>query len=446
MEIRDLIRFNHEKQLFTGNDRILLAVSGGIDSAVMAEMFHGAGFKFGITHCNFSLRGGESDLDELFVKSMAYRMKVPFYATTFDTPAFALQNGISIQMAARELRYRWFESTRKEHRFDYVATAHHLDDQAETFLINLIRGTGIAGLHGIPLKNGTVIRPMMFAIRMEIEQYALSHHVEYRQDQSNNETKYLRNKIRHEIIPILGSVNPGFVAGLTETIRRIGEFELVGNRALEDLCRNLLSTSGKEVIIDVNRLTAVSPVEPLAWALLSPFGFNETQVANLLTCLGSDHRQLFNSPTHRLVKERGRLTLTPAGPATREKTVTISLFPRQKKISKPIHLRLKRISDVSRYDIPVSPCTASLSFEKLQFPLTLRRWQPGDSFYPLGMKKKKKLSDFFIDGKFTLAEKEAAWLLCSGKDIAWIVGHRIDHRFRITRATREILCVLSGEA
>lgn len=446
MDLKEFIKFIEAKKLFSRGDHILLAVSGGIDSTVMAHLFHQAKFRFGIAHCNFGLRGSDSDEDAEFVKRLALKFSVTFFSQKFDTSTYASQKGISIQMAARDLRYAWFEKLRHENKFDFIATAHHLDDQVETFLINLIRGTGIAGLHGIPVKNGTVIRPIMFAFRKDIEQFASQNKIVFRTDHSNHETKYLRNKLRHDIIPLLGTINPEFTHGLTETVRRIAEFEEIGNRTLDNWCQDAMKTEGTDQFIDIKQLLKLMPVEPYAWALFFRYGFNETQMSNILGCLEKADRKIFTSSTHRLIKDRLRLVISPIEPKAHDKTLKIGLFVHKKKISKPFPLLFERISEVKDYEIPATGNIASLDFDKLQFPLTMRKWQHGDSFCPLGMKRKKKLSDFFIDQKFSLKEKEQIWLLCSGKDIVWIIGWRIDNRYRITLATREILSVVTCDS
>ncbi|MCX6306771.1 MAG: tRNA lysidine(34) synthetase TilS [Bacteroidetes bacterium] len=435
------IKFIENQNLFLPQEHILLAVSGGIDSTVMAHLFHQAKFRFGIAHCNFSLRGKESDDDAEFVKKLAFRLKAPYFSVRFDTSEIALQRGISIQMAARDLRYEWFERTRQENRYDYIATAHHLDDQVETFLINLIRGTGIAGMHGIPVKNGKIIRPLLFAFRKDIDQYAGKHKIGYRTDQSNNEAKYLRNNIRHHLVPLLCSINPEFSQGLSGTIKRLSAFEQIGNLALENWCKSALVKDGRDIIFDAGCLLQVDPVESYAWALLSPFGFNETQVSNLLDCLVPGKRKTFHSSSHSMVLERGRIVVSPVEEKIQLKPSKIGLFAHKKKIRKPLPLLFERNREVGGYEIPATGTIASLDFDKLQFPLILRTWQTGDAFFPLGMKKKKKLSDFFIDQKFSVKDKEQTWLLCSGKHIVWILGHRIDHRYRVTSATREVLCI-----
>jgi tRNA(Ile)-lysidine synthase len=442
MDLKDFLQFTDKQKLFFPGEKILLAVSGGMDSTVMTDLFRRAKFPFAIAHCNFGLRGKESDGDEVFVRRMADELKVAFFSEKFSTAEFASKNGISVQMAARELRYEWFEKVRAQQGFDHIATAHHLDDQVETFLINMIRGTGISGLHGIPIKNGKVIRPLLFAYRKDIVQYALDHKIRHREDHSNQETKYLRNKIRHEVVPMLCSINPEFSEGLSETIRRIREFEELGDWALKEWKDRVMKRAGNDVVIMIEHLLKSTPLSVMPWELLSPFGFNESQVRNAMDCLEKDGEKMFLSSTHSLVKDRGRLVISPIRKATRNRRIKINPFVRKKSIREPLPMVLERINDPGTYEIPADETIASLDYNKLVFPLIIRPWRPGDSFMPLGMRKKKKLSDFFIDRKFSSKKKENTWLLCSGKDIVWIIGHRIDHRYRITPQTREILRVV----
>jgi tRNA(Ile)-lysidine synthase len=444
MDHRNLVGFIDSRCLFSRNDKVLLAVSGGIDSVVLSHLFRQAGLNFAIAHCNFGLRGDESNTDAVFVEQLAQQLKVPFFLKKFRTKAAASDKSISIQMAARELRYSWFEEIRKMHGFTCIATAHHLNDQAETFLINMIRGSGIAGLHGIPVQNERVVRPLMFASRSDIEQYATLHRIEFRNDRSNSETVYLRNKVRHELIPVMCSMNPDFIYGLSQTIRRIHDFEKTGNRMLDEWCRQVTKTEGNDTVIDTSALLGNGPVEPLAWRLLSPFGFNETQVQELLRCLDKPGRKLFQSESHSMVRDRKKIIISLKSATTQINPVMVGPFKTKKQIRKPVSLIFTRIREVTNFSIPPSARSASLDYSKLEFPLTLRKWKSGDSFYPFGMRQRKKLSDFFTDQKFTSKEKEETWLLCSGNAIVWIVGHRIDNRFRITSETREILYVIAN--
>jgi tRNA(Ile)-lysidine synthase len=439
MDASALVRFIKTTAIFSPEDTVLLAVSGGIDSVVMVNLFSQAKLKFGIAHCNFMLRGDESNQDEQFVRQLALQSGVPYYTRQFQTEEYAQQKGISIQMAARELRYDWFEQVRKEEGFNFVATAHHLDDQAETFLINLLRGTGIAGLHGIPVRNNFVVRPLMFAYRKEIVAYAGKNKITFRVDGSNSELKYLRNKIRHELLPVMCRINPDFAVSIHETIRRIHDFETIGNTLFESWKRTIMKVKGEEHIVDLPSLRSQVPTELYAWMLLSPYGFSETQVSNLVVCLSKEDHKVFLSPTHKLVKERKTLVITEHKKETITKPVRIDSIHRTKRLKEPVPIVFQRVYETAGYLIPANEDIASLDADKVVFPLVLRKWKSGDAFYPLGMKKRKKLSDFFIDRKLSLREKEQVWLLCSDGKIAWVIGHRIDHRFRITSSTKEIL-------
>ncbi|MCK9219031.1 MAG: tRNA lysidine(34) synthetase TilS [Bacteroidales bacterium] len=439
MLLQPFNNFIAANQLFSIESRILLAVSGGIDSVVMAELFYRAKFAFGIAHCNFGLRGTESDNDEHFVTELASKYNVPCYIQKFDTNGYAHEKGISIQMAARELRYEWFETIRKKEIFDFIATAHHLDDQIETFFINLIRGTGISGLHGIPVRNGNIIRPLLFAYRKQIAEFAFANNIQYHNDSSNASTKYLRNKIRHDLLPAITTMNPDFSANLTATIGRIRDMELIANKTISDWRNKVMKEEGQNFIINVPAFLHSEPLDTLAWELLTPFGFNKNQVINIVHLIEKGSGTQFFSPTHRLIKNRQQLIIQPLPDKEEEKHFLIQDFTLKKTLKCPISLTLKKINDPSYYDIPTSNDTASIDYEKITFPLILRKWDPGDIFYPFGMNQKKKLSDFFIDHKFSLPDKESCWLICSGKEIIWVVGHRPDHRFRITKKTRKIL-------
>jgi tRNA(Ile)-lysidine synthase len=403
----------------------------------MAHLFSEEGLTFGIAHCNFNLRGNESNLDADFVKNMAESKGIPFYSTNFDTKEYAAAHGISIQMAARELRYQWLEEIRNQNNYQYIATAHHLDDQAETILINLIRGTGIAGLHGIPVKTGALVRPLMFARRGEIAMYAAQNAIAFREDQSNSETKYLRNKIRHEIIPLMTSINPDFTGNLSSFARKISDYENIAMNTLTDWKRKATLCTEDETVVDITRLKSLGYPEALAWFILSPFGFNESQVSDILKSLSDPEEKRFNTTTHYLSKERNRLVIKKHHEHT-SRAQQIEVGAGVSEISNPLHLNFRIITNPESYDIPKQNNFACLDYNKLDFPLTIRRPEPGDSFHPLGMKGKKKISDFFTDLKFSQQQKGRTWLLCSGNQIVWVIGHRIDHRFRVTDKTATI--------
>ena len=282
----------------------LLGVSGGMDSVAMAELFHTASLRFGIAHCNFQLRGSESDADETFVRDLALTYKVPFFSKKFDTQDEADRRGISIQMAARDLRYEWFAALCEKQGYDYTAVAHHREDQAETFFINLLRGTGIHGLHGILPRQGRVIRPLMFASRDDIAAFIKSNHLKYREDSSNSSMKYIRNRIRKEVIPLLTSIAPEFPAGLQKTISRILDAEVIYNQAVDLARKKVLHGSNGSYSIDLEVLNCLNPRQTLLFEILSPFGFNSDHVRDLLKSLETSGSKTFISPTHILEKER----------------------------------------------------------------------------------------------------------------------------------------------
>lgn len=427
--------FINDKKLFVSKDKLLLAVSGGIDSVVLAHLCHEAGLKFGIAHCNFGLRAEESEGDEKFVKQLSEKFKVPFYSTHFNTQAFADEQSISIQMAARQLRYKWFEEIRKKNKYDLVLIAHHKDDEIETLFINLIRGTGISGLHGIPLQRGKIVRPLLFATRNEIEQYVLQNNLSFREDSSNSSDKYIRNKLRQKVIPVLKEINSSLEATISKNIERLQQVEQVYREAVEQKIKSLVVKKKNTIEVDVKKLLKLYPVAVYIYELLKPFGFNEAVCADVLGVIKdkTSGRQFF-SQTHRLLKDRSKLIITSHSKGAEEEFVIKAGL---KKINKPFAMSISQVKAAS-YTIPRSAQIASVDLGKLKFPLTIRKWKQGDAFRPLGMTTKKKLSDFFIDNKFSLIDKENTWLLLSGTDIVWVIGHRVDDRYKVTGKTRVV--------
>jgi tRNA(Ile)-lysidine synthase len=434
--------FITKEKLFTPGDKILLAVSGGIDSVVLCELFHESSLNFGIAHCNFQLRLKESDEDETFVKHLAEKYKVPFYVRRFETSKFARENGISVQMAARDLRYQWFETVREQAGYHCIATAHHLDDQVETFFLNLARNTGIAGFHGIPVKQGNIIRPLLFAYRKEIREYLDMKNLSYREDSSNKETKYLRNAIRKNLIPLLNKIHPGFDKVIIETMERISETEKIYREVIEYQKNIIVKKEDDRVNLLIPELLKLDPLPTYLYEFLAPYGFNFTVVKEIVRVLDKNPGKRFLSPSHTLIKDRDNLILVPVrkdntepfeGGIMIKKNVTL--------LSKPIHLEFKEIPKDDQFRIDLSPQAANLDAHKVRYPLILRKWHPGDSFYPFGKGRKKKISDFYIDEKIPLPDKDNTWILCSGGKIVWIVGHRIDNRFRITQKTSKVLSI-----
>ncbi|MEE4256406.1 MAG: tRNA lysidine(34) synthetase TilS [Bacteroidales bacterium] len=431
--------FIEEHDLFSGSDRILLAVSGGIDSMVMLELFVRTGYNIGIAHCNFALRGEASDADEALVEKIAGKHDLPFYTRRFDTTAYANENKLSVQMAARELRYAFFDELCVQHGYDHVATAHHLDDQIETFFINLARGTGIAGLHGIPLKNEKIVRPLMFACRNDLETYRRENKLEYRDDESNFGTGYLRNQIRHRLIPVFLDLNPSFREEMNENIRRLAGTEKVYRQVVELAAREIITKEKDMVILDLPKLKMFKPVDQILYEIISPYGFSYPDVKNVLVAAEKIPGKTFYSSTHRLVTDRAKLLITTV---SEEKEEEFYLHHADEELSVPLKIKVSRPAR-KNFRIPDEKTAAALDFDKLVFPLRIRRWKHGDSFIPLGMKNHKKISDFFIDEKFSLPGKERTWLLISGEEVAWIIGHRIADPFKVTSSTKQIFLITS---
>ncbi|MGY5850594.1 tRNA lysidine(34) synthetase TilS [Salegentibacter sp. F14] len=414
------------------NSRLLLAVSGGLDSAVLLHLCKEAKLDFAVAHCNFNLRGKESDADERFVKELAQKMGVEVYLQKFDTAEYAADKKLSIQMAARDLRYHWFEEIRVTKKLDYILTAHHANDDLETFLINLVRGTGLEGLSGIRPENNRVIRPLLQFSRKEIEAYAKDHGVVWREDSSNASTKYLRNKIRHEMVPLFEALNPEFLNSFLQTQAHLKESQ--------ELVEDYISLIYPEVVekgklgyeLDIAFLRKIPNTKSVLYQMLKTFGF--TQWNDVYNLLDAQPGKMVFSPTHRLIKDREKLILTELPSENLEREFQIE--EDEEVVMLPMGTftfsQVRKIEEKTTYSIYVNP-------ELLEYPLVVRKWRKGDYFYPFGMKGKKKLSDFFKDKKLSIPEKENSWLLCSGEKIVWVINKRADNRFAITSPDQKIL-------
>lgn len=433
--LKKFLTYINEKALFQPQEKVLLAVSGGMDSVVMMHLFAKAKLSFAVAHCNFGLRGEESDADEQFVKKLAKKYKIPFYAEQFETEVFAQQEKISVQMAARVLRYEWFETLCQTQGFACIATAHHLNDTLETVLFNLTKGTGIAGLHGIQPKNGKVIRPLLFAGREEIYEYVVENQLAWREDSSNQSSHYHRNLIRNEVVPLLKTINPNLENTIEHTVERVLAVEKILIEEIERLRKSLIRQENGVVYVSFEPLQAeIEPIIKL-YELLKNFHFNYTQVRELWASLSAESGRQFDSPSHRLVKDRTEFVITPKSmqnyiPATIDET-------QESFQNEIVSLKIQKVS-AQGFKIPSSPKIAALDLATLKFPLKLRIWKQGDKFCPLGMKQKKKLSDFLIDEKVPVNIKERTYVLLSGDDIVWVVGMRVDDRFKITKETAEV--------
>ena len=430
--IEQFKKYIKKKNLFSDNDKILLAVSGGIDSVVMTELFSLAGYNFAIAHCNFKLRGNDSDKDENFVKELATKYKVPFFLKVFNTRKYSDDNKISIQMAARELRYYWFTELLNSEDYRYTATAHHRDDSIETFFINLFRGTGISGLHGILPKQGDVIRPILFTGRDEIEAFQTENNIMFREDKSNLSDKYLRNKVRHKLFPIIKEIEPDIEKVMQKNISRFAETENVYFKEIDQKRKIAVRKENEKILISIDELKKLKPLRAYLYEFLLPYNFNFSDVENIINSLDGISSKQFYSPTHRLLKDRNSLIIIPL---TNKKVQENFINKYDKEILFPVSLKI-RIEKSS--EISFDKNFAFLDYSKLEFPLILRKWKRGDVFVPFGMTGIKKLSDFFIDEKLSIIQKEQIWLLCSGKNIIWVIGYRIDNRYRITENTKQV--------
>ncbi|MCW0483595.1 tRNA lysidine(34) synthetase TilS, partial [Gaoshiqia sediminis] len=420
-----------DENLLVPTDKVVLAVSGGADSMVMLALFQQAGFDFVVAHCNFRLRGVESDSEEVFLRDYCGEHGLELYVKHFDTREYADQEGVSIEMAARQLRYDWFHQLLDELSFDYVATAHHQDDLIETMLINLSRGTGIRGLTGIQAKNGSVVRPLLFASRQQILEYAAARHIDYKNDSSNDELLYQRNIIRHQLIPQFEQLNPAFRRNAARTAAILKDTREVYQQKLDEILQAVAREEDGLVRFPVEKLKTLYPQLSLLFELFHPYGFNVEQVQEIADVLTGDSGKSFFSKTHRLVKDRGDLILTGLS-APMESRYYIEEDCLE--ISEPIPLTFEILAKSPAFRFSTDPKVADLDFDRLQFPLILKKWEQGEYFSPLGMTGLKKLSDFFIDEKLSIPEKEATWILYSGKQVVWVVGRRIDDRFKITKA------------
>lgn len=414
---------------------ILIGVSGGRDSVVLCELYYQLQIPFAIGHCNFSLRAKESDEDEFFVMEISKIYNVPFHSITFNTKDHAQKHGISIQMAARELRMHWFEKLCKSFNYEFYATAHHQDDAIETYLINQIRGTGISGLHGILPKQGKLIHPLLFAGREDITIYAKAHSLNWREDSSNAQTKYLRNQVRHELIPLLSKIHPNIKKVLIDNMERISASEQIYSAKIEECKTEMTSIKKGELVIDLDQLLVSEQSPTLLYEFIKAYGFNYDQCKQILEIdAKSTSGATMRSVNHQLLRDRDRLILKKT---ELQDNYLYPIVEGIEKIDEPISLTIELTNST---EIVQQDNIAQFDYDQIKFPLYLRKWEKGDCFFPLGMKGQKKLlSDYFIDQKLSLFEKEKIWLLCSDQDIIWIIGHRIDNRFKISKETKKTI-------
>ena len=432
----DFLIYVREQSLFQKNERILLAISGGVDSIVLAHLFHQSNLKFGIAHCNFSLRGEDSDKDQIFVEKMALNYGVPIHSIVFDTANYATKNKYSIQMAARKLRYQWFDQLIKEHSYKYLSTAHHHTDSIETVLFNFGKGTGISGVRGILPQSKKVIRPLLFASKKDIEQYAKDQHLKWREDASNTSEKYHRNYIRHNILPELEHVNPSFEITTKSTLERLKDAEEIVLAAINSAKEALYRQEGSDHFLDIDKLKLLPGKTTILHHLLKPFGFNYFQSKNIIQHI-STVGNLFLSSTHQVNIDRTHIIISPLQGNKDDQMV----IEKGNKILHTDYFVLNITECPVPKNIPKDSLMACFDLNEITFPLTIRKWKKGDRFYPLGMSRQKKISDFLIDEKVPLNLKDRVNVLISNDEIIWVMGHRIDNRYKISKATTQVLQV-----
>ncbi len=466
-----------QKFSFLKHSKLLLAVSGGIDSVVMTHVLHRLGYDIALAHVNFQLRGAASDADEIFVKTLGNNLQISVYSHLVETEKDAKENGFSIQMAARNLRYQWFETLLREHPFDYLLTAHHLDDSIETFFINLNRKSGLGGLTGIPEINGKIIRPFLNISRSEIEQYAKENQLTWTEDASNATLKYERNQIRHLLIPVLEQINPDFKNSFQISQQYLLQSSLMIEDYIKLIKPNFWIEKTDNISINLRALQSISHYESILYETLKEYHF--TDWSAIMELINSQSGKKVLSETHQLWKDRDQLLLIKntekfdSLPSTHEQnTEEINKTPKfyeavfnlqeKKKTVKTINKNSRKpelekikiensieLSNMS-YHIERLKRSDSINFKKrgieyfdaetIEFPLFIRHWQIGDFFFPLGMNGRKKLSDYFVDLKLSVLDKEKIWLLCDAKDnILWIIGYRIDNRFKVTETTKNLI-------
>ncbi len=411
-------------------ERFILACSGGLDSMVMAHLSAVSRYDFALAHCNFQLRNTDSDADEELVRASAQAYGVPFFVSRFDTLEYVNKNKVSVQMAARELRYAWFAKLQNEHNIKWLVTAHHADDALETFMINLSRGTGIDGLTGIPAKTKSIARPLLAFSKVELESYANANKIDWREDKSNAETKYLRNKIRHELVPGMKELHPTFLDNFKRSLRHLENTASLVHVSIENIRAALFEEKEGVIHIDSEALLQLHPLEAYVYQLFKAYGF--TAWEDICSLISATSGKEVRSRTHRLVKDRNALLLSKL---EAQQEASYLLKREEQELLHPVRLKVEEVEAITE----ITPEVLYVDKKTLKYPLTVRKWKNGDYFYPLGMHGKKKLSKYFKDEKIDVISKGKQWLLCSGDAIIWVIGRRADDRFKVTEDTHNII-------
>ena len=431
-----VLSYIEKHQLLSPDKAVIIGVSGGTDSVVLLHLLVALGYKCEVAHCNFHLRMEESIRDEKFVRNLALTYSIPLHTIDFDTITYAKEHGISIEMAARELRYRWFEKIMKKQGAQAIAVAHHADDNIETLLLNLSRGTGLRGLCGMSARNNNIVRPLLECSRQELDNYLTEHHLEHVEDSTNTLNDYKRNKIRNKVIPMLSEINPAIRETLQSEIMYFKGTLAIYEQALSEIKKDIVDNSGEGLKLNIEKIKKQVDIPTIMFELLHPYNFNNSVIEQLTEHLNSEPGKIFHSETHRLIIDRNHLIISAKGDYSKGSYI---ISQEDSELIIPNKLIINRLQKSEGYILPKDQNRVHIDASKISFPLTIRNWKEGDFFYPLGMKKKKKLSDFFIDNKLSLFEKEKVQLLISNNEIVWIVGIRLDDRFKITNDTKKII-------
>ncbi|WP_229216357.1 tRNA lysidine(34) synthetase TilS [Dyadobacter sp. 3J3] len=438
--LESFLTFINQQKLDISEKSTLLTVSGGADSIVLAHLFYRAGFSASIAHCNFGLRDQESDEDELFVKKLAEQYAFPFFRTRFETKKFAAEQRISTQMAARELRYEWFEELRKSQNINFIATAHHANDAFETVLLNLTRGTGLAGLHGISVLNQQVIRPLLFASKENILRYIIDNHLTYREDSSNLSDNYKRNMIRHEVIPVLKKMNPSLEKTFGVTSQRLRSADILLNHFLKDWRNSVTENAGEGLVISIKELLNSPEPTYRLWFILQDFDFSYTQVQEIFSAAEGISGKVFYSLSHQVLKDRYSFVVSKRENSVDEHELIID-HPKGIFKTGGLILEIRKILKTEELNIDKKTRSVFFDASKIIFPITIRNWVKGDTFCPFGMKgKRKKVSDLLIDLKININQKQKVKILSNGNgDIMWVIGLRTDEKYKVTDMSQEII-------
>ena len=421
-----------KNNLFDNSHNLLLAYSAGVDSSVLFNLLLNCKYKFSVAHCNYKLRGQHSDYDQKFTIEKAKTHKVKYHTKEFDISKINFKKSQSVQMKCREIRYKWFNELSKKYEYDFILTAHHLNDSIETFFINIFRGTGIEGLTGIPLKRDKFIRPLLFATKNSILEYAKKYDIDYREDKSNESKSYKRNKIRSDLIPI--------ISGISENYEDIFSKSFKNLKNLSDTYKNLVKLEIQKIMIqkfdvvyiNISKIKDLKEDNLIIYEAIKDYGFTNSLNNIIRSYLQKKSGKLFYSKHYRLLVDRDKLIINKIN--KNQYFDTIKIYKKDLQIDYPIKISF---STSNKMLITDDPFSESFDFDKLRFPLLLRNWHKGDKFIPLGMKNFKKLSDFFVDEKISISEKDTTWLLFSESNLVWVIGKRIDDRFKVTSKTKK---------